>query len=674
MSQDFPTGVRDADIEQFFTANGPLAGAVESFRLRESQTAMAKAVARAIAANDVLIAEAGTGTGKTFAYLVPALLWGGKVILSTGTKNLQDQLFLRDIPTVRQALNAPVTVALLKGRANYLCHFHLDRTIKNNRLTSREDVGYLRAISRFAKTTQTGDKAELAAVPENALLWNLVTSTRDTCLGAECQHYQDCFVMKARREAQQADVVVVNHHLFFADVALKDSGVAELLPTANTVIFDEAHQLPDTATLFFGESVSTAQVLELCRDVLAEGLVHARDGAKWADVIAPVEKAARDLRLTFKEDFARLAVNQIAPSAAFWPALQSLCDNLSPLIAVLESQAERAETIAQCRSRAVMLLDHLGRWRASASGDTPRDSAEGDFVLWVEAFSMSLQLHRTPLSIAPIFGKQREGTPRAWIFTSATLAVKDDFHYFASQMGLEKEPAQAWPSPFDYQQQALLYVPTGMPEPNTPDYTDAVVDAALPVIEAAGGRVFMLCTTLRAVNRIGERLRDIFRQREWPYPLFVQGEAGRTELLDRFRDAGNGVLVGSQSFWEGVDVRGDALSVVIIDRLPFAPPDDPVLAARIAALEKNGGNGFMDHQLPEAIISLKQGAGRLIRDETDRGVLMICDPRLISKQYGRRIWQSLPPFKRTRELEEVLGFFHAAPTDAPQEPMSRTPS
>ena len=620
---------------------------------------MAKAVARAIEGAQVLVAEAGTGTGKTFAYLVPALLWGGKVILSTGTKNLQDQLFLRDIPTVRKALSAPVTVALLKGRSNYLCPFHLERTIVNNRLTSRDDVGYLRAISRFAKTTQTGDKAELTAVPENALIWNLVTSTRDNCLGSECAHYQDCFVTKARREAQQADVVVVNHHLFFADVALKDSGVAELLPTANTVIFDEAHQLPDTASLFFGETVSTSQVLELCRDVLVEGLAHARDGAKWAEVIAPVEKAARDLRLTFSQDFLRLAVSQIAPSSAFFTALHQLRDVFKPMISVLEAQAERAETLAQCRSRAISLLDMLDRWgdkvRAERQAHAEVDE-DAQSVLWVEAFSMSLHLHRTPLSIAPIFSKQREGTPRAWIFTSATLAVKNDFSYFASQLGLNEEPAQTWPSPFDYQQQALLYVPAEMPDPNASHFTDAVVEAALPVIHAAGGSVFMLCTTLRAVHRIGERLRDIFKESGVPYPLLVQGEGGRTELLDRFREAGNAVLVGSQSFWEGVDVRGKALSVVIIDRLPFAPPDDPVLAARIAAMEKNGMSGFMDYQLPEAIINLKQGSGRLIRDETDRGVLMICDPRLITKQYGRRIWQSLPPFKRTRDVSEVVHF------------------
>ena len=651
------SGVHDAEIERLFGAAGPLVPAVGSYRPRTSQTEMAKAVAQAIAEQKTLIAEAGTGTGKTFAYLVPALLWGGKTIVSTGTKNLQDQLFLRDIPTVRTALQAPVSVALLKGRSNYVCHYHLERTLQNGRLTSRDDIGHLREISRFIKMTKSGDKAELAKVPENALIWNLVTSTRDTCMGAECQYYQDCFVVKARKEAQQADVVVVNHHLFFADVALKDSGVAELLPSANTIIFDEAHQLPDTATLFFGNTVSTSQVLELCRDVLAEGLVHARGAADWGKVVGVVEKAARDLRLSFPQDVVRLSLAQIAPSSDFFAALATLKDELAGMIAVLETQAQRAETLEQCRTRAIELAQQLAAWKF----DPTAKVAEGqEAVFWVEAFSSSLQLHQTPLSIAPIFNSQREGVPRSWIFTSATLAVKNNFKHFAAQMGLADEPAQSWPSPFNYEQQGLLYVPQNLPQPNAPGFTDAVVDCALPIIEAAGGRTFLLCTTIRAVNRAAERLREAFAQRNLPFPLLVQGERGRTELLDQFRAAGNAVLIGSQSFWEGVDVRGDALSLVIIDKLPFAPPDDPVLAARIAVMEKQGLNGFMHHSLPEAIINLKQGAGRLIRDESDRGVLMICDPRLISKPYGKRIWQSLPPFKRTRSEAYVIAFFTPA--------------
>jgi ATP-dependent DNA helicase DinG len=649
-----PVGKYDADIDRLFSAGGPLAPAVGSFSPRRSQTEMAKSIAQAIADQKTLIAEAGTGTGKTFAYLVPALLWGGKTIISTGTKNLQDQLFLRDIPTVRAALRAPVSVALLKGRSNYVCHYHLERTMQNGRMTSRDDIGHLREISRFIKMTTSGDKAELSKVPENASIWNLVTSTRDTCMGAECQYYQDCFVMKARREAQQADVVVVNHHLFFADVALKDTGVAELLPSANTIIFDEAHQLPDTATLFFGQTVSTSQILELCRDVLAEGLAHARGGADWAKVVTVVEKAARDLRLTFPQDIMRMSLAQITPSSDFFPALATVKEHLAAMIGVLEEQAARAETIEQVRVRAVELAQSLDGWKADGKGKM----VEGDeAVLWVEAFSSSLQLHKTPLSIAPIFNNQREGTPRSWIFTSATLAVKNDFKHFSNQMGLTGEPAQTWPSPFDYAQQGLLYVPSGLPDPNAVGYTDAVVDCALPVIEAAGGRTFFLCTTNRAVKHVAERLRKDFADRGLEYPLFVQGERGRTELLDSFRSAGNAVLVGSQSFWEGVDVRGDALSLVIIDKLPFAPPDDPVLAARIDVMEKQGMNGFMHHTLPEAIINLKQGAGRLIRDETDRGVLMICDPRLISKSYGKRVWQSLPPFKRTRLQSDVIDFF-----------------
>nr|WP_315487503.1 ATP-dependent DNA helicase [uncultured Undibacterium sp.] len=649
-------GVHDREVQQIFGESGVLSASIQGYRPREAQIEMAKAIAFAIENQKTLLAEAGTGTGKTFAYLIPALLWGGKVIVSTGTKNLQDQLYLRDIPTIKKVLKAPVSVALLKGRANYLCHFHLERTLQNGRLTSREDVGYLRDISRFIKTTSSGDKAELARVPETAAVWSLVTSTKDTCMGSECQYYQDCFVMKARKEAQQADVVVVNHHLFFADLALKDTGIAELLPSANTVIFDEAHQLPETATLFFGESISTSQVLELCRDSLAEGLSHARDGAEWAKIVALVERAARDLRLCFAQDSIRMSLQQIAPSSPFFPALETLKDNLGDLIGVLEKQAERAETIEQCRVRALDLQTRLDDWR-ELDPNAKESKGKPECVLWVEAYSTSLQLHKTPLSIAPIFNKQREGVPRTWIFASATMAVKNDFSHYVSQMGLWNEPARTWPSPFNYQEQGILYVPDGMPQPNSREYTDAVVDAALPVIEAAGGRTFVLCTTNKAVKHCAERLKDEFAKRDLNFPLFVQGDAGRTELLDRFRASGNGVLIGSQSFWEGVDVRGEALSLVVIDKLPFAPPDDPVLAARIEAMEKKGLNGFVHHQLPEAIINLKQGAGRLIRDETDRGVLMICDPRLISKPYGKRIWQSLPAFARSRELPVILSFF-----------------
>lgn len=664
LASDVPAGLHDAEVDSIFSQDGALGQAISQFTPRQSQTEMAKAIAQAIASQSTLIAEAGTGTGKTYAYLAPALLWGGKVIVSTGTKNLQDQLFLRDIPTIRKALKAPVSIALLKGRANYLCHYHLERTQANGRLTAREDIGYLRDIGRFMKTTSSGDKAELARVPESASVWNLVTSTRENCLGSQCQYYQDCFVMKARKEAQQADVVVVNHHLFFADVALKDSGISELLPSANTIIFDEAHQLPEVATLFFGETISTSQFIELCRDTLAEGLANARDGADWSKLVGGLERSARDLRLCFPQDSTRMAVNQIAETSEFFPTLIKLQDALDELCEVLEKQAERAETIEQCHSRALELAEKLRMWDKAtkkvmlqAGSGVSVEAGEEDSVLWVEAYANSLQLHQSPLSVAPIFAKQRAGTPRAWIFTSATMAVKNDFKHFSAQLGMLDEQAMVWPSPFDYEQQGILYVPTGLPEPHVAHYNDAVIDAALPVIIASRGRCFLLCTTLRAVKRAAERLREEFEKNNLPFPLFVQGELGRTELLDSFRKAGNAVLIGSQSFWEGVDVRGEALSLVIIDKLPFSPPDDPVLAARIEVMERKGMNGFMHHQLPEAIINLKQGAGRLIRDEKDQGVLMICDPRIISKPYGKRIWQSLPPFKRSRELSVVLDFF-----------------
>lgn len=679
-----PADAHHAELSTLFADDGTLAKGIEGYRPRSAQLTMAQAVANAIEAADSIIVEAGTGTGKTYAYLVPAMLWGGKVIVSTGTKNLQDQLFLRDIPTVRKALNAPVSVALLKGRANYVCHYHVERASQNGRLSSRQDAAWLRQINLFLKTTKTGDKAELASVPENAPVWNLVTSTRDNCLGSDCAYYKDCFVMRARKEAQQADVVVVNHHLFFADVMLKDTGMAELLPAANTIIFDEAHQLPETATLFFGETISTNQILELARDSVAEGLSHARDAVDWVAIAAPLERAARDLRLVFRQDGSRLSIKQIDNDAAlakpFYEVLPKLEQALSDFTGALEAQAERAETIEQCHRRAVALCEKLEAWVDPKPPKAPKkegddEGKEGESaapvderVRWVEVFANSVQLHLTPLSIAPIFSRQRAGQPRAWVFTSATLSVRGNFTHYAAQLGLDRDRSMTLDSPFDYASQGLLYVPRDLPQPSDPRFTDAVLDATLPLIEAAGGKTFLLCTTLRAVNRAAERLTDEFAQRGWDFPLLVQGQASRTELLDRFRTLGNAVLVGSQSFWEGVDVRGEALSLVVIDKLPFAPPDDPVLSARMEALEKKGLSPFAVHQLPHAVITLKQGAGRLIRSETDRGVLMICDPRLVEKNYGRQIWQSLPPFKRTREAETAAEFLRSLRADSDEQP------
>ena len=635
-------------LSDVFSPDGLLAGSIPGYRLRPQQLEMAERIAAAIAGNKVLVAEAGTGTGKTFAYLVPALLSGGKVIVSTGTKNLQDQLFSKDIPTVRKVLGSPVQVALLKGRANYLCHYHLERAQADGRFFTREDAADAARIARFAKRTKTGDKAECGEVPENSPVWNMVTSTRENCLGQDCPHHKECFVLAARREALAADLVVVNHHLFFADVMLRDEGTAELLPACNTVIFDEAHQLPETASLFFGNNVSTAQILDLARDARVEGLASARDCLDLPTVCGVVEKAAKDLRLTLPVEPARFSFVQLEERAGFDNNLVGLIRELDVLAALLETQAQRSEGLENCWRRAGELVAMLRRWQSGA---------DKDYVRWGETYTHSLQLNATPLVIASIMQKQMSGHPRAWIFTSATLAVQKDFGHYCAEMGLNEAESAAWDSPFDYGQQAVLYAPTGLPDPNTFAYTEAVIKAAFPVVQASGGRAFFLCTSLRAMRRAHELLQEHLERAGLDFPLLIQGEGSKNELLERFRRLGNAILVGSQSFWEGVDVRGEALSLVVIDKLPFAPPDDPVLSARIDRMKQEGRNAFMDYQLPRAVINVKQGAGRLIRDETDRGVLMICDPRLIAKHYGKRIWRSLPPMRRTRELDDVLAFF-----------------
>ena len=635
-------------LKEVFAPDGPLAAGIPGYRVREQQVEMAERIAAAIAGNSVLVAEAGTGTGKTYAYLVPALLSGGKVIVSTGTKNLQDQLFSRDIPTVRKVLGAPIQIALLKGRANYICHYHLERAISDGRFIAREDAAHASRIARFAKVTKTGDKADCGDVPENSTVWGMVTSTRENCLGQDCPYNKECFVLAARREALAADLVVVNHHLFFADVMLRDEGTAELLPACNTVIFDEAHQLPETASLFFGDNVSTSQVIDLTHDARMEGLASAKDCLDLPKLCGVVEKAAKDLRLTLPVEPARFSLAQLEERGGFDNAVVGLIRELDVLTALLETQAQRSEGLENCWRRAGELVAQLRRWQKGA---------DANYVRWGETYTLSLQLNATPLVIANIMKKQMSGHPRAWIFTSATLAVQRDFGHYCGEMGLEQAESAFWDSPFDYGKQALLYAPTGLPDPNNYAFTEAVIKAAFPVLKASGGRAFFLCTSLRAMRRTHELLTEQLERAGLDFPLLIQGEGSKNELLERFRRLGNAILVGSQSFWEGVDVRGEALSLVVIDKLPFAPPDDPVLSARIERMKTEGKNAFMDYQLPRAVINVKQGAGRLIRDETDRGVLMICDPRLITKPYGKRVWRSLPPMKRTRELDDVLAFF-----------------
>lgn len=668
-----------SELPQLFGPNGPFAKRIDGFRHRQSQIEMAEKIEAAIDRGSVLIAEAGTGTGKTFAYLVPALRSGGKVIISTGTKTLQDQLFHRDIPTVIAALGIPVSIALLKGRANYVCLHHLDEAVADGRFMNRDDVKHIQVIRRFADRSLsnggTGDKAELPDVPERSNAWASAVSTRENCLGSQCGRYAECFVMKARKAAMDAEVVVVNHHLFFADLVLKDDGAQDLLPACNTVVFDEAHQLPDTATMFFGEAVSTAQLIELARDARLAGIAHAGDFKNLQESALVLDKAARDLRLTVREDFGRMPGAVVSTRDGFQDAFTKAQESVGELREMLESQSARAPEIANCLDRADELAQKLSQWQGAG-----KDGGIEGYIRWAEAYSQSLAFHLTPLSIANIFSTQVFSQKRAWIFTSATLAVKGEFGHYQTEMGLitptsnadgddfeddasnekvnrTKVETATWASPFDYSSQALLYLPKGLPAPNTTEHTGAIVDAALPLIEAAGGRTFLLFTSLKAMDRAHGLLKDLLQKRGLDYPLMVQGEGTRTELLERFRKLGNAVLVASHSFWEGVDVKGDALSLVVIDKLPFAAPDDPVLAARIDAINQSGGNAFMHYQVPYAAIKLKQGAGRLIRDEHDRGVLMIGDSRLVDKPYGKRIWQSLPPMKRTREEAEAVAFF-----------------
>ena len=649
-----------SNLADHFSERGSLARAIPGFSARPQQVEMAVRIGDALREHRVLVAEAGTGTGKTFAYLVPALLAGGKLIISTGTKTLQDQLFNRDLPTVRAALKVPVDVALLKGRANYVCPYHLERNGREGRFQSPQDAADLRLIARFAEITQSGDKAECPEVPEDSAAWLSATSTRDNCLGQECQYYKDdCFVLKARKRAMEADVVVVNHHLFFADVMLRDEGMGELLPAANAVIFDEAHQLPETASLFFGENVTTSQLLDLARDTRSETVAAARDFVALIDATRALEKAARDLRLAVKAENARFGYTQMLGNDEFMAALEALGGELDKFHQLVESQAERSEGLANCLRRTQEIQERLVTWRAPEAPGVVR---------WVEVFTQSLALNATPLHVSDVFRRQMGNQPKAWIFTSATLAVGSDFTHYLNEMGLsDLDPpteTAVWGSPFDYGEQAMLFAPQGMPNPNSPDYPERVAEVAFPLIRAAQGRTFVLCTSLRAMRRIHELLAERIAREGLALPILLQGEGSRSELLARFRRLGNAVLVASQSFWEGVDVPGDALSVVVIDKLPFAPPDDPVLAARVDYLEKKGLNPFFVYQLPRTVINMKQGAGRLIRTEQDRGVLCICDPRMIDKPYGKRVWRSLPPMRRSRVTEEVVDFLASLPAPA----------
>ncbi len=639
-------------VADLLGGRGPLAQRLARFTPRPQQQEMAAAVARTLRRGGMLVAEAGTGTGKTYAYLAPALAAGRKTVISTGTKALQDQLFHRDIPLVREALAAPVTVALLKGRANYLCRYRLELAERTPELAEQETAARLHALREWAGYTASGEIAEFHAIPAGDSIWQQVTSNADNCLGQECPAWSECHVVKARRAAQEAELVVINHHLLFSDFLLRQEGFGELLPEAEAFVLDEAHQLPDIASRFFGLAVSGRQLSDLARDAVRA--LRAAGGAMPA-----LEQTARVLERSV--DGFRRALGGVQRQAAWREDAQSvqsrqtqallrLRGDIDAMRDVLEQSAERDKGLESCWRRAQALAARVQLFAAEQS-----EESGAEHVKWLESSARSFTLHVTPMDFSATFRDSMSRYQAAWIFTSATLAVGEGFSHFTSRLGIEDADTARWDSPFDYERHTLCYLPSGMPDPGTRDYTAAVVAAARPVLAASAGRAFMLFTSHQGLREAARLLAD-----EPPgYPVFVQGELPHQELLARFRAAGNGVLLGTASFWEGVDVRGQALSCVIIDKLPFASPDDPVFQARAALIRGRGGNPFRDHQLPAAVITLKQGAGRLIRDYDDCGVLMLCDPRLLNRSYGRVFLADLPPMPRTSSLEEVQDFFQA---------------
>ena len=637
-----------------------LAAGLPGFVPRQAQQNLAIAVADALEDRAVLLAEAGTGTGKTFAYLVPALLSGVKTIVSTGTRALQDQLYLRDLPRVRDALGTGLKTALLKGRANYLCLYRMEQARgeanpARGGFATREAVSQFQRVVAWSGRTRHGDLAELDGLPEDTPLLPQVTSTADNCLGTDCPFWSDCFVVQARQRAQTADLVVVNHHLLLADLALKQEGFGEILPGAQAFVVDEAHQLPELAAQFFGEGLGARPLVELARDALGE----CRDvpGA-MATVQSPareLEHAARALRAAMDTLPQRGTAWRALDDAAIAPAFAALSSALQAMGDALEPLREAAPGFEACHLRARDQLGRLGRWlgepqgEADGAGDDDADPRAS--VHWYELTPRGFRLQRTPLDVSGPLRRHREESRAAWVFTSATLAVSGSFSHIATRLGIEAPRTLLQPSPFDWNRQALCYLPTRLPEPASRDYGSAVIEALWPVLEASGGRAFVLFASHRALREAATLMEEA------PWPLFVQGSEPRHVLLQRFRDSGNGVLLGTASFREGVDVAGDALSVVVIDKLPFAAPDDPVFEARLDAVRRAGGNPFRDEQLPQAVIALKQGAGRLIRTESDRGVLVLCDPRLTQKSYGRVFLDSLPPLPRTRDIGDVRAFF-----------------
>lgn len=674
-----------------FDEKGPLTKAVKGFCVREGQREFAVEAARAVEEKTILVAEAGTGTGKTFAYLTPALLAGATCVISTAGKSLQDQLCAKDLPALRDALGVPVKVALLKGRANYVCHFRLELTASEGRLPEQDSYLKLRKIQRFAAVSRTGDRAELPDVPEDDRLWPLVTSTRENCLGKDrCPNYDDCFVKKAREDAMQSQVVVVNHHLYLSSMALKreSDAIDGMLPQAALTVIDEAHQLPGIASSFFGTSFSTYDVENVSMEARRLGRTKCNDGAEWEILYDRVLKAGREFRLDAQRiglaEGERLDVDEIEDFGELYPGFERLRAAFAAMGEAMRANEGRDNELDTLAERHAELMEQMEAWTAifvkcrnGAADEASEGEAAGDAevggeagpeagaasgadaeVRWLEVSQHGIRFSLTPLSFAEEFREMREREGGAWVFTSATLSSAGRFDLFKQRLGIGECVERTWESPFNYWEQGCFYLPQ-MPPPanNTAVHTHNVIEKVWPLINAAGGRTFVLCTSLAAVRAAADELQARLEANGNPYPLFVQGDGPKMRLIEEFRAHGNAVLVGSMSFWEGVDVKGEALSLVVIDKIPFAPPNDPVMMARSRAVEASGRRPFDEITLPEAVITLKQGAGRLIRSEGDRGMLVICDPRILNKGYGKVVRDSLPDFYCTRREEKALEFF-----------------
>lgn len=625
-----------------FSAGGALAQAIDGFAAREPQILMAEAVASAINTSESLVVEAGTGTGKTFAYLVPALLADKKVVVSTGTKNLQEQLFHRDLPKIKAALGSGKSTALLKGRANYLCLFRLNQHTQQVPSNDRDLIADLNKVKHWAVETRDGDIGELTSVAEDSNVYPYITSTSDNCIGKDCPDFEGCHLVKARKRAMDADLVVVNHHLFFADLALKDIGFGQLMPEAELVIFDEAHQVPDIACDYFGETLSSRQMIELCRDIIVEYRSKLTDMKQLGKAAEKLQLTIADLRLCFPSDSSRGNWREVCTRPEVEHVIGRLQTDLDFLYQVLKLAISRTEMIDHCFERCVAIGQKLDRLL---------DVSQPGFSYWYETTRRNVALHLTPLTVADKFGAIVKDAKCSWVFTSATLAVDESFNHYTATMGLADSKHLILDSPFEYDEQAILCVPRYLPEPNAYAMADALLKTSLALITASKGRCFLLFTSHRMLRMVAEKLIG-----QIEYPVLVQGSTSKRLLLDQFAEMGNAVLLGTASFWEGVDVRGDALSCVLIDKLPFASPDDPLLQARMEDCRQKGGDPFAQVQIPQAVISLKQGVGRLIRDRSDKGVLVICDNRLITRLYGKTFIKSLPPMKRTRDLGLACDF------------------